>query len=252
MRRRYLSMGWVTIAGLVIMIAWNLAAYAGQADQEVRYYVESRGGISHNVLWRLNRGEGFRLTCRGSEGVHTTRTDDAYDTLSWCIEDPSNETSIRAERNDNSISIRGKFRGKAVDKQVDVDADPWFQASSFSLRGFVVSDLESIQFWTLRSNTLKPYKLQATKKGLETITVRGEPVAAVRVELRLTGWKGPFWKSDYWYRPGDGLLLRFEGAGDAVGSYKIIIAYAGAGERCEPSGEAVMVDERLDLRMGKR
>ena len=252
MKKWCLSMGWVAIASLVNVIFWGLAASADQADREVRYYVESRGGISHNVLWCLNRGEGFRLTCRGSEGVHTTRTDDAYDTLSWSIEDPANETSIRAERHDSTISIRGEYRGKAVDKQVDVDADPWFQASSFSLRGFVVSDRESIRFWTLRSNTLKPYKLQATKMGLETITVRGEPVAAARVELRLTGWKGPFWKSDYWYRPGDGLLLRFEGAGDAVGSYKIIIAYAGAGERCEPSGEAVMVDERLDLRTGKR
>lgn len=232
-----LFFGWVAIVGLIGLFCVGSAGNADQNDLEVQYYIESRGEKSHDVLWCLDRGEEFRLTCRGSEGVHTTRTDEAYDTLSWCVDDPSNGTSIRAERRENSIVIQGEFRGKTVDKQVTVDSDPWFQASSFSLRGFVVSERESIRFWTLRSNTLEPYKLQAVKKGIETISVKGEPVSAVRVELRLIGWKRPFWKSDYWYRPDDGLLLRFEGTGDAVGSFKIIIAYTGTGERCEPPGK---------------
>ena len=237
MSKLRLFFGWVAIVGLVGAFCVSPAGNADQTGQEVQYYIESRGEKSHDVLWCLDRGERFRLTCRGSEGVHTTLTDEAYDTLSWFVDDPSNGTSIRAERRENSIAIRGKFRGKTVEKQVSVDSDPWFQASSFSLRGFVVSERESIRFWTLRSNTLKPYKLRAVKKGIEPISVKGEQVPAVRVELRLTGWKGPFWKSDYWYRPDDGLLLRFEGKGDAVGSYKIIIAYAGTGERCEPPGK---------------
>lgn len=252
MRRWHRRMGAAAVAGLLALISGMSVARADAPDQEVRRYLEKRGDRTHQVLWCLEHGDGYRLTSRGSEGVHTTRTDDRFDTLSWRVEDPSNGTVVQAVRRNDAISVQGTFRGRAVDKQIAVDADPWFQASSFSLRGLVVSERESIQFWTLRSDTLKPYKLNAVKKGVETITVRGEAERAVRVELRLAGWMGPFWKSDYWYRPEDGLLLRFQGTGDAVGSCKIVITYTGSAERCDPSEVIPFEAIRLDLGMGKR
>lgn len=244
--------GVAALVGLLALIHIIPVVLADASDLEVRRYLEKRGDQTHRVLWCLEHDEGYRLTSRGSEGTHTTRTDEHFDTRSWRVEDPANETSVRAVRRQNTITVEGTFKGETVDRQIALDAAPWFQASSFSLRGFVVSDRESIRFWTLRSDTLKPYKLKAVKKGVETIAVGGEPETALRVELRLSGWLGPFWKSDYWYRPEDGLLLRFEGTGDAVGSYKIVITYTGSATRCDLPEVISVEDNRLDLGMRKR
>jgi hypothetical protein len=143
------------------------------------------------------------------------------------MNNPSQASTILAVRKNNSIRIQGKFDGRIIDENHKIDEAPWFQATSLSFKGFVQSHEKEIVYWTLRPNTLKPYKLRAVKKNLEKIDVAGTPVTAVKIESRLTGWRGPFWKSTYWFNAQNGYFIRFESIADLQGSSTINVSFTG-------------------------
>ena len=134
---------------------------------------------------------------------------------------------MQAIREEDVIVVRGSRKGKAIEERFVVDQAPWFQATSLSLRKFVLSQDTRIAFWTLRPDTLKAMKLTATRVAQETIDAAGTSQAAVKVELRADGWRSAFWKSHYWFRASDGVLLRFEGQAGPSPANRIVIAYAG-------------------------
>jgi hypothetical protein len=84
----------------------------------------------------------------------------------------------------------------------------------------------------LRPDTLKAYKLTATRQGLENLALPSGPTPAVKVVLRAGGLLAPFWSSTYWFRADDGLFLRFEGPGDAFGRTRLTVSYGGMGAAC--------------------
>ncbi len=243
MRKACFFFVWMAACCASLCSAWG---HDDPGCQEVRHYLEERDGKTYPVLWCLDGGEGFRLTSKGSEGTHVTRTDASLHTLTWQVEDPARRTLLRAVREQNAIVVQGRLNGKPIDQEITLDSDPWFQATSLSLRAFVMSAQESIRFWSLRSNTLKAYKLQATKQGVDQMIVDGRREEAVNVEIRLTGWKAPFWAGHYWYRRADGLMLRYEGAGDAAGSSRIIISYVGGERLCEPAADGLPAGNGTD------
>lgn len=213
------------------MLIAGCAAFAGQSPVEIQRYIENKKGMSRDILWCLSHREGYRLQYHGPDGTHTTRTDAALNTISWQMEDVGSKMQFRAERKRNVVTIRGTRNGEKIETQVFMDEAPWFQATSLSLRDFALSEKQqSIQFWVLHAKTLKAFKMKATKKGYENLIVNDKPVTAVKVELRLTGWRAAFWKGYNWYRTKDGFFMRYEGASDATGLYKVTITYAGPGK----------------------
>ncbi|MFZ1982837.1 MAG: hypothetical protein WAU91_00390 [Desulfatitalea sp.] len=204
-------------------------AVAAGEPAEVQRYVERRGEHAKPVLWRLTHDDGYQLIYQSPEETHVTQTDAALQTTSWHMSNALKEMVVQATREANAIALRGTCKGQAIQERFELDADPWFQATSLSLRDFVRSPENTITFWTLRPDTLKPLKLTATKVALETLKTADASVDALKIELRATGWRAPFWRSHYWFRASDGLLLRFEGQAGPSRANPIVIDYTGPG-----------------------
>lgn len=222
------------LAALVMMLLTSVtiaAAAANRPAETVLRYVEQCGKNKQQVLWRLSRSDGFKLTYEKADETHVTRTDKNYETLSWSMTNSSQGSSLRAERKGDNIVVRGELKGHSVDKRIEVDGAPWYQATTLSFTRFALSDREEISFWTLRPGTAKAYKLKATKAGRETITMAGKQVEAVKIRLCLNGWLAPFWKSHYWFRASDGLFLRYEGQTDTTDDSRFTISYLAASPR---------------------
>jgi hypothetical protein len=201
-----------------------------EADQEcrvVRYYVEHDGKKTQKVQWCLAQHKGFRLTYKKAAETHLTQTNENLETLTWSMDDPTKEISIKALRKKNILFLHGRFNGETIDRHIRIDSAPWFQATSLSLKKFVTSDQKKIEFWTFRVSNLKAYKLSATKIGRVRLTMAEKPIETIKIEMRLTGWRSYFWKSDYWFKADDGLFLRFEGQSGPSGKNRITINYSG-------------------------
>ena len=115
------------------------------------------------------------------------------------------------------------------------DLDNYNQATSWSLRAFVLSSLKEIRFWTVRTDTLTAHKITAVKKKRMILNLNGANEEAVEVELRLGGLLSVFWKSNYWFRRTDGVFLRFEGPSGPPGAPDVIVEYQGPAPPCEMS-----------------
>ena len=205
------------------------ATVAAGEPAEVQRYVERQGESVKPVLWRLTRDDGYQLVYQNPEETHITQTDAALQTTSWHMSNALKEMVVEATREANTIVLRGTCKGQTIEERFDVDADPWFQATSLSLREFVRSSENTVTFWTLRPDTFKAFKLTATKVARENLKRADASVEALKIELRAAGWRAPFWKSHYWFRAADGLLLRFEGQAGPSAANKIVIDYTGPG-----------------------
>ena len=210
------------------MTLWTAPVNADHPLSTVRHYIETNGQTSRQITWDLKHGDGFTLTYITDEETHTTCTTESFKTISWTM-NAGNRGSVRAERQANTISIRGKLNGRNIDKRVHVDDAPWFQATSLSLKGFILSDKTETTFWTLRPDTLKAYKLKAVKAGEDTLTIGKHRtlVEAVKVKLSLTGMLASFFCSHYWFNTHTGMFLRFQGQGDISGKTQISVVYTG-------------------------
>ena len=107
--------------------------------------------------------------------------------------------------------MRGRLKGRSIDKTFEIDASPWYQATSLSLRDLVASDETERLFWTLRLDTLGAHKIRAIKQGMQTVETAGQPETVLRIRLTLPGLLAPFWKSDCWFSMPEGIFFRFEG-----------------------------------------
>jgi hypothetical protein len=63
----------------------------------------------------------------------------------------SQKFSMKAIRQKNAIFIDGEDEGKIIQKHIEIDDTPWFQATSLSLRNFIL--------WWCRSPAGKPIGL---------------------------------------------------------------------------------------------
>ncbi|MCA1786302.1 MAG: hypothetical protein LC657_10020 [Desulfobacteraceae bacterium] len=198
----------------------NVRADPAQSSQphETHTYIEQTGTAVKQVTWTLEKKDTFTLTYLSPQERHVTTTSLDYDTRRWDVTEKKGPSDFTAVRTGKAITISGRFRGDPVNKTLEIDDTDWYQASSLSLRGLVVSAEREKTFWTIRSDTLTVHKLKAVKQGLETVEVNGAMKEAVRIELSLTGLLSPFWKSDYWFSVPEGIFLKFQGPSGPPGS----------------------------------
>jgi hypothetical protein len=112
----------------------------------------------------------------------------------------------------------------------EIDDNPWYQMLEMS-KEFVASDKDPGKFWIVsdqmgevtKESGFSAIKMNAKNKGTEMITHQGQEVEATKIVVRVAGPKGAFWKAEYWYRPSDGVMLRYESVRGRPGTPKTII-----------------------------
>ena len=224
-------------AQIMVLVFLCVPAYRPvQASAVESYrYTETIGGVKKDIRWCVDKSEPIRLLYQSKEEMHITRTDDSFATVQWDMKNEAEGTSIQARREPHAIIIRGQWEGGRFTKELSVDDAPWYQATSWSLRAFVLSSLKEIRFWTVRTDTLTAHKITAVKKKRRILNLNGANEEAVEVELRLGGLLSVFWKSNYWFRRTDGVFLRFEGPSGPPGAPDVIVEYQGPAPPCEMS-----------------
>lgn len=174
--------------------------YRQQTGDEIQYFD-----------WLLEKSEGFKLSSVSKTEIHRTFMDGNLCTDKWTMENPAEKTAVEARRQADRIILTGHWRGQSLRKELRIDHAPWYQALSLSLRAFLASPENRAEFWTLRPDELKPLKLKAAKKGLETLRIDGRSMQAQKLEIRLIGLGALFGHSLYWFRSSDGLFLKYQG-----------------------------------------
>jgi hypothetical protein len=213
----------------ILLAVFILAPVAAAApaipviDEEIHYYREVTGTSAEEVSWRLTRGDTLVLTYKSPTERHVTTTGRGYRTRCWQVTEANAGTDFIAERKNDTIVIEGTFKGEPLDKILDIDDAPWYQATSLSLRGLIASDDPQRVFWTIRSDTLTPHKIKAVKKGIETVASEENANKLQHIRLRATGMLAPFWKSDYWFSLPGGIFQRFEGPSGPPGSPMTVV-----------------------------
>lgn len=188
-----------------------------QTDDHVVYLTSSEEETEESHL--LLRSE-------STEGdVHEVIVDDSLHTERWSFSRSENgETDLVAERSGRRIDIRGTLDGRSIQKRKELeDDDPWIQSIEKSLEPFVLSDDERTEFWTLQPDDLTLRKLQARRRGKETVEVDGEQVESWKVRISLPGIGSIFWSADYWYRTTDGQFVKYEGVRGGPGTPTTVV-----------------------------
>lgn len=134
--------------------------------------------------------------------------DKDYETQQSHIIDLGNNADVKLQKDNHVLYIKGKNKGKSVNKKVKLPATPFYQNMFLSLRPFVVSGKKDMVFSTLRPDNLKPYKFRAQKLGNESITVGAGTFTASKVKVGLTGALSALFSIEMWFRKSDGVLLK--------------------------------------------
>jgi hypothetical protein len=208
---------------LLGLLLWFGGAARAAEIVEEHQYLQTIGAESQPLEWQLLAGSPPQLLTRLGAEEDLTVVDAAFSTRLWQLRDAAAGTDLKVERQGNRLQIVGQHQGKAVQRQREIDAAPWYQTLSLSLRPFLRSEQQVTEFWALRPSTLKPYKLRAEKLGSEELQLAGAAIPAVKVKVRLAGLKGVLWKAHYWFRSSDQLFLRYVGPSGLLGSPKTVV-----------------------------
>ena len=203
--------------------SWMTPLHAMDTTEEVYHYQEVTGESVKEVAWQICKGATYILTYASPAERHVTTTGPDYDTRRWQVTADNGRTYFSAERTGRAILVRGTFKGEPVDKRLEIDECPWYQATSLSLRELVASIDSERVFWTIRIDTLTAHKIRAIKQGIESIEADGVEIALLRIRLTLPGLLAPFWKSDYWFALPEGIFFRFKGPSGPPGSPMTIV-----------------------------
>lgn len=214
----------ITVCSLLVLVLWGATGASGTM-QERYTYMESNGAKQEFFAWELLLSEGATVVSENEaeRSVNNCRLDGA--TTRW--EMKKAEMDVVAVRQENTIVFKGSKQGRAVERNIAIDGLPWYQPLSFSLRNFLRSQKNSVEFWMVRPDQLELVKMRATRQFLETIAVNNREEKAVRIEVRLTGLLSGLWSCQYWFREEDGVFLKYEGVHGPPGTPKTVIQLLG-------------------------
>lgn len=155
--------------------------------------------------------------------IHTHKTDDTIkvteeckvqDNLSltsWKYVRPEDDTDFTAVLDNGNILLKGTFRGKPVNKNLNLGNGLWYQLGEMNLCAFVKSDLEEILYYSIGTGnnrgamTLGEF---AAKKALEEdITMNGTTHHCIRVDVVLTMFAFA-WTGYYWFDKETGVFIK--------------------------------------------
>ena len=187
-----------------------LLAAASSATQIFRYR-EQTGDDSFIFLWRAEQGRRtVTITQDQGDATYSSVCTPEGATLSWRYIRPP-DIDIQAERMGNQIHFSGRFGGEVINKNQVIDTRPWYQPLSFSLQRMVARDLKTVDFWTIRPDTLEVMAMKAEKSSSDHISEGTATQTADKVVIRPDGLMSVLWQAEYWFRQSDHLFVQYRG-----------------------------------------
>jgi hypothetical protein len=220
----------IAVAFALLGAAGSLAAQDPLNAQGSRVYqIQERTGTKHSDYQiRLEAAAG---TWHLSFPEHAMELGADLSTTRWTWTVAGGGTAIDAVRNGATITLEGSFKGQPVRKSIDAGRRPWAQDIRLYLEAFAARGERQAVFLGIQPGELKDYELRAELIGLETITIRDQPLSARHYRVTLTGLLALFWKSDYWFDARNGRFLRYEAVDASPGNPTTIIETIGLEEQ---------------------
>jgi len=202
-------MKWIAIA--LVLLFMSISAFAEQKLFYKTYKEKSREVVDETSFHIGDLTDGkivvqWKSQETGDEAEYALNTD--YATQSWKVVSTKEGNDYAGERKGDQLLIKGKHKGKEIDKKIKINDRDFFFHPSLGLSGFARSGKESLEFWVLRPDKLKGYKMKAKRLDEETITLNGIEVETVSVKWGLTGLLSKFVNQTSWYRKSDGVFVR--------------------------------------------
>lgn len=169
------------------------------------------------LIDRISNGWRIQLFNHGIKRVIVVNED--LDTRLEDFENPATGDRLTFSREGENLRLSGSFEGK--DKDKTFEADGLWYGSVLLLRDAVLQKAEEVEFFVTKPETERVIKLVALRQDVETVEVDGVPCEAVKYKYTVPGFQGMFWKSYYWYRVSDGLLVKTEETRGMPGTPKV-------------------------------
>lgn len=187
-------------------------AYAEQTTPTKRLTYDDRTGdkTMRKQIIVEKVSDGYFLTLKEGPVERKLKVDENLDTQHEKYISMVNNDRMMAKREGKKLLCEGTMGGEKVSETVKMKKGvPWY-GSIYLLKNFVLSDEEKTTFYIGSPEECRFVKLKAVREGTETVDVGGEQVLAVKVRYTLPDIRGLFWKSFYWYRASDGILVKTE------------------------------------------
>lgn len=194
-----------------------MAPVSAAPSIEQHQYLKKTGSELIVFDWNLERGDDLKLTTDLGKERDITRMAVDFSTQSWSVDNPTTETNMEVLRKDNKLIFSGTFEGEKIEKTSTIDAAPWYQALSLSLRQFTDQSRNHSEFWSIRPDNLTVHHLQVSREAEEILNLNGISSTVIKLKIQLTGLKSAFWSCHYWLRKSDGLFVRYEGSSGPPG-----------------------------------
>lgn len=129
----------------------------------------------------------------------------------WSYVREEDDTDFTAVLENKSIKLKGKFKGKTVEKNLKLGEGLWYQMNEMNLSAFVKSDLEEILYYSIGTGNNRGAmglgEFASKKIGTEQIEVNGKKYECVKVSTVLTMFAFA-WTGYYWYDKETGVLIQ--------------------------------------------
>ncbi|MBU1001607.1 MAG: hypothetical protein KKE73_03680 [Proteobacteria bacterium] len=183
-------------------------------------YAERTGDTSSSKEYLIDKtANGYRIQLFNQGIKRVIVTDHKLNTLLEDYDNPAKGDTLTFRREGRSLRLTGTLDGKPMDKGFEVDG-LWF-GSVLLLRDVVLTGQQESEFYMTKPEEERVVKLVALRQETETLTIAGAPCEAVKYKYTVPGIQGLFWKSYYWYRLSDGLLVKTEETRGLPGTQKV-------------------------------
>lgn len=218
------SMPWMIVSSLICLL--GIAGAEGIPEKSYKYQEE----VGDKVIpfsWEIKESEGQVLVTvyEKDKSFFNVCSDDGV-TTKWRFYHRAKH-DIVVRRQGNQLYVTGTKEGDSYKKTFEIDGRPWFQSLSYSLGNFLRSEEKTIQFWTVRADSLEPIVLKASKKAEEPFVFKGSTIAAQKIEVRASGFYSPFWHGSYWFRKSDQLFLMYRSVHGLPGTEETVVTLLG-------------------------
>jgi hypothetical protein len=179
-----------------------------EAQNEVRQYRETHGSRVSFIEYSVSRiAQEVVVRSSGGGVANEIHWVPGTGTVSWRERDAGLDNDLYAERTGDIIRMKGRLRGRQTEREVRVDAAPWYQ-----IFGPIMSDLLPLgvtakEFWTFNPENFTLHKMLVRRVGAEVLSFRGSRIKAEKIHFSPAGLLAAFWGADFWYRKLDGVWL---------------------------------------------
>lgn len=206
--RHKLQMLWLIC--FLLTVVRVIFADTGQFTVGLLKYRETTGSQSSVKNYAFEKtGSGYALRLSQDDIAQEILCDAAHHTLTERYTRADTGDNITVRREADRLVFTGSAGGRPVRSQAAIGNDLWY-GSKLLLRGFILSQKQSEVYYMTRPEEQKVIKLRAEKQGLEDIAVAGSRFTAVKIKCTLPDYPVLPWKSFFWYRASDGILLKSE------------------------------------------